>query len=533
MPFIRTCRISGKEFTITDQEISLLEKLSPIIGWEKFPLPLPTLCPEERLQRKFPFRNHLSLFRRTDSETGESLISSYPPDSTYTIYSQPHWWSDTWNPLDYGRVFSSEKTITEQIATLWHDVPTPALDNAYLTTENSDYINGCGPSKDCYLTSNSAYNERCLYGWFIFHSSNILDSNYITNCEYCSHSQHLWKCYGVHYSWDVSECRDSRYIFSCQWSQNLLGCVGLKNQKYQIFNTPCTHEEFENTVKKLAQDRVFRKDFESRVQNLIQKVWLEPCALTGSVDSTGDFCYDSKNAYESYNIGDCEDILYITDSFNTRDSAHISMWWDRTTLSYDSIDIGLNVSNIYFSTACWEWSRYNFYSHKCNNCQYLFGCSWLRGRSYCIFNTQYTKNDWEEMVQKIIRQMQTEWTWWEFLDPTYAPFAYNESLGDIFAPISREVALSRWYRWSDREDVPPEGITKIIPGDRLPDTITWIPDDVLQWAIQCTKTGKLFQIQPLELEMLRRFSTPIPRIHPIERIKMRLLWDRREFSFDF
>lgn len=533
MPINRTCRISWKEFSITDQEIALVDKLSPIIWGEKFLIPLPTICPEERLRRKLPFKNYLSLFKGKDSETGEKLISSYPPDSSYVVYSQPHWWGDAWDPMIYSQNYDPSKPITEQIYRLWHSVPVPALDNSYREVENSDFINGNGPSKECYLTSNSAYNEKCLYGWMIFYSSSILDSNYITESEYCSFSQHLWKCYDVHFSWDTSECRNSRYLFSCEWCQNILWWVRLKNQKYQILNTPCTKDEFDITLKKLQYDAIYRKDFEKKLQNLIQTVGLESSALTGSVNSIGDFCYDSKSAYECYDIGNCEDVLYITDSFNTRDSAHISMWWDGTSLSYDCIDVGQNISNIYFSSACWEWAIYNLYSHKCNNCQYIFGCSGLRNKSYCIFNKQYSKEAWEDTVKMIIRQMQNEWTWWDFLNQKYATFAYNESLGSIFAPISREEAISWWFRWSDRIEGTSTHTQKIINGNQLPDEIGWIPDDILNWVIKCPTTGKLFQVQSLELELLRKFWIPIPKIHPIERIKMRLAWDKREFSFDF
>lgn len=122
-------------------------------------------------------------------------------------------------------------------------------------------------------------------------------------------------------------------------------------------------------------DYDFRKDFEASLQLLIAKTDLKRNILTGSENSTGDFCYDSKNAYECYNIGDCEDVCYITDSYDTKDSMDISMWGNNTRLSYDCIDVGLNVSHIYFSTACWEGSIYNLYSFKCNACSYIFGCT--------------------------------------------------------------------------------------------------------------------------------------------------------------
>jgi hypothetical protein len=48
--------------------------------------------------------------------------------------------------------------------------------------------------------------------------------------------------------------------------------VGLKNQKYQILNTPCSEEEYHSTEKKLREDRDFRIDFEKKVQLLLGEV---------------------------------------------------------------------------------------------------------------------------------------------------------------------------------------------------------------------------------------------------------------------
>lgn len=533
MPLTRICRISWKEFTITEEEITLLDKLAPVIGGEKFEIPLPTLCPEERRRRRLVFKNYFSLFKRKDVVDGKGIISIFPPESPYPVCSQERWWGDSWSPLDFGQEYDPGLPIFTQIGQIREKTPVPALDNAYLLLENSEYINGNGASKDCYLVSNGANNEKCLYGWFIFKSTNILDANYITECENCSYSQHLWKCYDVHYSWDTSESRNSRYIFSCEWCQYILGCVGLRNQKYQILNTPCTKEEFEDTLKKIKYDSVFRKSFEMKLQDLINTVGLEKFALTGSVDSTGDFCYDSKNAYECYSVGDCDNVAHITDAFDVKDTMDFNQWGDRTSLCYECSDCGENISNIYWSNSVWWWAKYNFYSTKCIGCSYIFGCSGLKNQSYCIFNKQYPKDEWENVAKQIIRQMQKEGTWWNYLDPIYSPFAYNESHAMEKLPLSREEAVERWFRWSDREDIPPDGITKIILGDRLPDTIETVPDDVLRWAIQCTQTGKLFQIQPVELDMLRRFGIPLPCLHPMERIQRLFSWDKRVFHFDF
>ena len=99
-------------------------------------------------------------------------------------------------------------------------------------------------------------------------------------------------------------------------------------------------------------------------------------------------------------------------------------------------------------------------------------------------------------------------------------------------PLRKEEVISRGLEWSGYESRP-EGIQKTIPAEKLPFDIRNIPDDVLHWAILCERTGKPYQIQPLELEMHRRFRLPLPHLHPAERIQKFFAWDKRKFSFDF
>jgi hypothetical protein len=60
---------------------------------------------------------------------------------------------------------------------------------------------------------------------------------------------------------------------------------------------------------------------------------------------------------------------------------------------------------------------------------------------------------------------------------------------------------------------------------RLPEDITKIPDDILNWALTCEISGKPFRIIRQELEFYRRHKLPIPQRHPdvrhMDRMKMR------------
>ena len=56
---IQKCKISGAEFEISDWEVEFLRKISP----EGFPLPLPELCPDERMRLRTMQRNEDKLHR--------------------------------------------------------------------------------------------------------------------------------------------------------------------------------------------------------------------------------------------------------------------------------------------------------------------------------------------------------------------------------------------------------------------------------------------------------------------------------------
>jgi len=48
------------------------------------------------------------------------------------------------------------------------------------------------------------------------------------------------------------------------------------------------------------------------------------------------------------------------------------------------------------------------YSDIMVNCKNCFGCTCLRGKEYCIFNKQYTREEYETLVPQIIEKMKAD-----------------------------------------------------------------------------------------------------------------------------
>ena len=63
----------------------------------------------------------------------------YSPDKYHKAFRYALWWSDAWNPIDYGRDFDFSRSFFEQFLELSVEVPHAATEVNMI--ENSDYSN--------------------------------------------------------------------------------------------------------------------------------------------------------------------------------------------------------------------------------------------------------------------------------------------------------------------------------------------------------------------------------------------------------
>ena len=106
--------------------------------------------------------------------------------------------------------------------------------------------------------------------------------------------------------------------------------------------------------------------------------------------------------------------------------------------------------------------------------------------------------------------------WWEFFPSSLSPFGYNETTAHEYYPLDRNSSNLKWFKWSNYE-YPDLNVEKVIPANKLPENIGDIPDDILNWAIECDVTNRPFRITAQELDFYRKNSIPIPKIHPDQR----------------
>jgi hypothetical protein len=228
--------------------------------------------------------------------------------------------------------------------------------------------------------------------------------------------------------------------------------------------------------------------------------------------------YHSKNVFASYDIKNWENLKYCATLDNFTNCMDCNYSAIKCDLWYNCIS-----AYGYAMICCHNCLGNNSYLSYCDNCygcNNCFACVGLKNKEYCVFNKQYTKFEYEELVSQCIEKMINVGKRWEFFPPSTTPFGYNETIAQEYFPLTKEEATKKWFKRSDYETPSPK-VVKILQADEIPD-IQNVTDDILQQAIACEVTWKLFRIIKPELEFYRTHNLPLPHKHPDQRHKERM-----------
>jgi len=448
----------------------------------------------------------------------------YAPESKVISYCRECWWSDRWNPLDFGQKYDFEKPFFEQFGDLFRKVPLQALSN--INSVNSDYANFVSDNKNCYLVFGTGFCENVAYAraWksrdsedcYILHESELC-----YECVNCSGSYHLLFCT------NCETCRDSYFLLNCRNCSDCFGCANLVGKSHCLFNEQYSKEEYEKKLKEFdLENRSSLSRIAARVQDeIFDKAIRRYGNIIASVNCTGDNIYNSKNARFCFDLmGNVEDAKFIGWSADLKESYDSMGQW-KNNFGYENIDSNVGQNNlgtitVYASSDC-------RYSHSCHGCEHCFGCIGLRQKSYCILNTQYSKEEYETLAPKIEEYVRIhpyvgsagrQYGYGEFLPTEISPFAYNETIAQEYFPLTSDEAKKAGYLWKNLAE---KNYSATLLPEKLPENIRGVDDGILKEIIMCEHDGKCseqcataFRIIPQELQFYRRMNLPLPRLCP-------------------
>ncbi len=494
------CRHCLGDFEITDADRSFYAQIGPTIGGVHYAVTTPTLCPDCRFRRRLSFRNERSLYRRTSSLSGKSLISIFAPDSPFTVYDRDEWWSDLWDPTSYGRNFDFNLTLADQMRELSHSVPHPNLYNT--NAENSSFTNYALNIKNCYLVFGMSDCEDCLYGRFVRQSRDVVDCLSVLRCELCYEGIASESCYDCQFFSNCRFCRNCFFVEDCESCSDCLACYGLRQKQYYVGNEFVGKEKYQQLLTKLrpltnesiAELRKELEELKSRSPQGASHIYQ-------SEDCSGDTVYNSRNCQSCFDINDCEDSKFLCYTPKGIRS------YDCTFNSPNGVRFCYEVCSSMGEECMGTFLNWNgasvYYSMECDSCRDIFACIGLRKKQYCILNKQYDSKDYFDLVPRIIAHMQQTKEWGEFFDPSVSMFAYNETVAQENYPLTEAAARALGWQWRS--------------GDS---NVTSTPTDAD--IINCKVSGKPFKIIPQERQFYERMALPLPEVSPNERHHMRL-----------
>ena len=506
----KTCQNCHKEFTIEAEDFDFYKKID---------VPAPTWCSECRFKRRLVFRNERKLFWNTDARNNKKLLSLYPPDSRKKIYPDSFWWSDEWDPMNYGKEYDPTHPFLEQVEELSRFVPVYARD--VLTEVNSQYSANASELKNCYLLFNSNISEDCAYGNGVDRSRNCFDNSHIAKCERCYDSFWLVGCYQTDFSVDCEDCNNVWLSKNCRGCSNCVGCVNLRMKKYCVFNKQYTKEEYEKQLVGLKLD-TYNGLIEARAQ--AKKFWntFPNKYLNGTHNEnvSGAYISYSKNVRGSYLIRESENLKYVQYSQVpfSKDVYDTTLTGNKAELMYENVVCGWGGYNVKFSYECWPDIRNIEYSMFCGSSSDLFGCVGLHKKQYCILNRQYTKEDYEKLKKRIIEDMEKapyidkqgrRYGYGEFFPMEISPFAYNQTIAPEHRPLTKGMALAQGFRWQDPD---PREYKITMKASDLPQSTKEVLQTIFEEIIQCERCKRAYRLMPQEIEFLQKERIPLPHL---------------------
>lgn len=509
----KTCKQCKKDFVIGDDDLSFYEKVSPTFADKTFDIPSPTLCPDCRQIRRLVWRNERSLYKRKSDKSGKEMVTVYSPDkSDIKVFSVPEWWADDWDPCDYGRDFDFSKGFFEQFSKLMKAVPLMGLRNT--KSENCEFVNYTAESRNCYM-SMVVYNdtEDAHYCYWIYNSKNCIDCSFVDHDENCYELNTSNRNYDCRYSLRINNCRNCHFCVDLMGCSDCILCSNLNHKQYWIRNKQYSKEDYEREMQSFnlgSYNEVtkLRKEFDEMSVNKIVKF----ANLVNCENCEGDDLLECKDVKNCFSCIRHENAKYVLGG--SQDSKNV---WDSMGGTYEWVlecnHTGWG-SNLLFCSGVLFCSNMT-YCENCQNSRDCFGSVGLKSKQYCVFNKQYTRDEYEKLTSKIIEHMQKTGEWGEYYPSKLAPFGYNESLAILYFPKTKEEAIAAGFKWQDEEFSPQYDGPVYEPKDDIKDYIKSEEErqKLLAGVIKCEESGRPFKIMPQELAFYLQQGIPVPHKH--------------------
>jgi hypothetical protein len=510
----KSCQNCRQDFLIEPDDFGFYLKVG---------VPEPTFCPKCRSQRRLAWRNNLSLYNRTCGLCNKSVVTLYASDSGIVVYCNKCWWSDKWDPKDYGVDYDFSKPFFTQYREMLQKVPHMAVVNDDgIASVNCEYTHDTWFSRNCYMLFSAWRTENVMYSFLVAASEGKLIKDAVDCLNILQENQRIYECTSCGESYQLKNsqfcvsCIDSQFLYDCRACTDCFMCAGLRNKKYCFKNVQYSKEEYEKILAEYKLDTFSgteraQKEYDEFILSYPRRF----AYIVHSVYSTGDVLTNCKNVKNSYGIHNGENCRYYDYAATAKDCYDITMSGELSEC-YENIVADHSYHNFFgiFSVKSQEIR----YTQHCHDCKNVFGCAALRKSQFCILNKQYTKEEYEALVPKIIVHMNTvpykdkndcEYHFGEFYPIELSVFGYNESVALDQMHLTREEALAKGFKWQDNLQITTGKET--LTSENIPESINDIREQITNEILACLDCRRNYKITQNELTFYRMMKIPIPR----------------------
>jgi len=169
-----------------------------------------------------------------------------------------------------------------------------------------------------------------------------------------------------------------------------------------------------------------------------------------------------------------------------------------------------------------------YYSYFLENCSFCLACVWLKNKSFCILNKQYSKEEWHSLTDKIFSQMNDDGILWDFFPWSLNPFYFNDTAAYLIDDsFTKEEVEKDGYLWRDeaiKVDIPENA--EVLNSKDLnkfqgfDENWNWLIDPEIMKKVIKDEKWNIYRIVKMEYDFLMKHWLPLPEIHWLERIKM-------------
>lgn len=500
VPGERTCALTGDKWIMDETEIAWLKK---------FHVPPPTWAPMNRLKVIAGFATGYGWWWQKHPKTGERVLTYVHPATGIKVLPDPEFYEQ--DNTDKGRVYTNDRSFFDQMRELQLEVPFTAW-RSLTVPENSISLLSQGDTNSYFVTGCSSKNTVYSYcAEMTENSAEIYESTHVTSSYNVLNSHRLHNCKFVRQSYD---CINSSFLFDCRNCENCFGATNKRNAKYLWFNEQLSQSEWEQRRAEVdLGSRQTLDDMLARFRMMMEKeaVWPENFnelteACTGEFLTKSEDCKecffvkDSKhNFWLSYGLGICEGNAYLAGAGESTNNFYSHAPFKSSGCKY-----------VHSCYACQNLE----YCMQCYNCEDCFGCVGLIRKRFCIFNKQYSEEDYWATLDQIKCRMLERGEYGDFFPAHFSPSYFFASPALAFLVDNEEakklgVALYDLDSEGARGNSDPAAPVKAI--SELPDHIKDIASEV--WGgVQFLDVaeGRRFNYIKPELELYKRLGIAPP-----------------------